>query len=152
MTSINFCQRPIFCDFPSVSVQILTAPLQIGTRNMGFSAQFPAKKGQGFQHLNIHMAEVAGEIKPAAVPIVVCSTVATSCSPPLSFDFGGMLANSLVVFSLPPLVCCDLFMGLSLRRRAAVCTAGRTSGATSEKYRGFLSKLLRSCPKMRCVW
>ena len=39
-----------------------------------------------------------------------------------------------------------------LRRRAAVCTAGRTSGATSEKLRGFWSKLLRSCPKIRCVW
>ena len=28
-------------------MEILTAPLQIGTHNMGFSAQFPAKKGPG---------------------------------------------------------------------------------------------------------
>ena len=39
--SINVCQRPIFCDFPSVSAEILTAPLQIGTWNMGFLAIFP---------------------------------------------------------------------------------------------------------------
>ena len=28
-------------------MEILTALLQIGTHNMGFSAQFPAKKGPG---------------------------------------------------------------------------------------------------------
>ena len=28
-------------------MEILTAPLQIGTHNVGFSAQFPAKKGPG---------------------------------------------------------------------------------------------------------
>ena len=44
MTSINVCYRPIFCDFPSVSAEILTAPIQIGTHNLGFSVQFPAKK------------------------------------------------------------------------------------------------------------
>ena len=38
-----------------------------------------------------------------------------------------------------------------LRQRRAVCTAGRTSGATSETFRGFWSKLLRSCPETRSV-
>ena len=33
--------------FPPFSVEILTAPLQIGTDNTGFSAQFPTKKGPG---------------------------------------------------------------------------------------------------------
>ena len=37
----------MFCDFRLFSVDILTGPLQIGTHNMGFSAQFPAKKGPG---------------------------------------------------------------------------------------------------------
>ena len=44
---LTFVNRPIFCGFPSVSAEILTAPLQIGTRNMGFSEQFPTKKGPG---------------------------------------------------------------------------------------------------------
>ena len=37
-------------------------------------------------------------------------------------------------------------------QRVAICTAGRTSGASSEKFWGFWSKLLRSCPEMRCIW
>ena len=43
-------------------------------------------------------------------------------------------------------------LAVSERQRGAVCTAGRTAGATSEKFRLIWSKLLRSCPKMRCVW
>ena len=39
-----------------------------------------------------------------------------------------------------------------LRQRGAVCTARRTSGATYEKFRGFWCKLVRSCPKICCVW
>ena len=46
--SINVCEGPIPCDFPPFSVEILTVLLQIGTHNMGFSAQFPAKKGPGY--------------------------------------------------------------------------------------------------------
>ena len=47
IASINVCQRPVFCDFPSFSMEILTAPLQIGTPHVGFSAQFPAKNSPG---------------------------------------------------------------------------------------------------------
>ena len=54
IASINVCSCLIVCNFPTLSVQILTAPLQIGTQCMGFSAQFPAKKGpenlMGSQH------------------------------------------------------------------------------------------------------
>ena len=53
---------------------------------------------------------------------------------------------------LPPVQKRDAQHMFLLRRRGAVCTAGRTSGATSEKFRGFWGKLLRSCPKMRRVW
>ena len=35
---------PYLCDFPSFSMEILTAPLQIGTHNVGFSAQISRLK------------------------------------------------------------------------------------------------------------
>ena len=44
LMSVNALFSVIFRPF---SVEILTAPLQIGTDNMGFSAQFPTKKGPG---------------------------------------------------------------------------------------------------------
>ena len=44
MTSVKGLLSAIF---PPFSVEILTVLLQIGTHDMGFSAQFPAKKGPG---------------------------------------------------------------------------------------------------------
>ena len=62
-----------------------------------------------------------------------------SCSPQVCLD------SALTIWGLVE----SLFR---IRRRGAVCTAGRTSGAASEKFRGFWSKLLRCCPKMHRVW
>ena len=45
-------------------MEILTAPLQIGTDNMGFSAQFPTKKGPGnlTPNVSIRIAISTGRI------------------------------------------------------------------------------------------
>ena len=49
IASVNVCQRPIFCDFPSFSVEIVTAPppFRSTPTRWTFRHNFRQKKGQG---------------------------------------------------------------------------------------------------------